>query len=311
MVYVRGYILFCFLLCISWQLQAKIKRDHLDEPLSKGGRVSEQTASHYNHQSTNHERKESGKGAEEDNRQNREFPSSSTKPHLSANRDKESNPQTPKCVVIDSPPSPIIVKKNKNQAEKIYEDIYYNAIRYYLLDDVLSSSFCVSSAMDMYLTNMDIIHDESIHEIYINIHAILSAISKFGASSVNADKQLLSSMTKNHIRYWEMLGPFPVSKLEIDGDPAFSKYEKIKSVQDNDPIGHYILRSPSNQTFYSELVPSGELTWQPIIPDAQENVRAVFVVLIHTLISCVLVECTILVGGLAKSRARIGNLSGI
>ena len=70
---------------------------------------------------------------------------------------------------------------------------------------------------------------------------------------------------------WEILGPMPVSKFEVDGDPSFLEYD-IRHTLYHD-ICSYIL-SMSSLTIpslkitpaivYSELSPSGSITWQPI-----------------------------------------------
>jgi hypothetical protein len=69
-------------------------------------------------------------------------------------------------------------------------------------------------------------------------------------------KSVKASSTLNR---WELLGPFPVSKLELDGDPTFDL--TTNSDRSNKDLGLRILGMPSNSKAYSELVRGGEVTW--------------------------------------------------
>ena len=70
---------------------------------------------------------------------------------------------------------------------------------------------------------------------------------------------------------WEILGPIQVSKFEVDGDPTFLEYARHPTLYND--VCSYIL-SMSSLTIpslkitpaivYSELSPSGSITWQPI-----------------------------------------------
>ena len=56
---------------------------------------------------------------------------------------------------------------------------------------------------------------------------------------------------------WDIIGPFPVGKLEVDGDPLFTAFND----HDERDIGSYILTLPRNITFYSELIQDSVLNW--------------------------------------------------
>lgn len=62
------------------------------------------------------------------------------------------------------------------------------------------------------------------------------------------------------ITRWDIIGPFPVGKLEIDGDPLFTAFSNH---HDHD-IGSYILTLPRNMTYYSELIQDNILSWHTI-----------------------------------------------
>lgn len=67
---------------------------------------------------------------------------------------------------------------------------------------------------------------------------------------------------------WELLGPFPVSKLEVDGDPTFSDNPTIPALD----AGKYILSLAANASFHSELVNGGVVTWKPVTAKRGTNV---------------------------------------
>ena len=63
------------------------------------------------------------------------------------------------------------------------------------------------------------------------------------------------------IPYYDFLGPFPVGKTEIDGDPAGG----FEAVSRMDPI-------PSDQTsMISEMVDGGHVRWKRFYPDRQSG----------------------------------------
>ena len=73
------------------------------------------------------------------------------------------------------------------------------------------------------------------------------------------------------LRSWEILGPLPAGKLEIDGDPTFSmiskhsnNYEFVNMSTGKKllNVGLHILALPNNVTVYSELIQSGKVTWR-------------------------------------------------
>jgi hypothetical protein len=57
---------------------------------------------------------------------------------------------------------------------------------------------------------------------------------------------------------WDVLGPLPVGKMELDADPTFQFWD-LKRHED---IAAYILSLPDNYSVTSELMPEGKLTWK-------------------------------------------------
>lgn len=72
---------------------------------------------------------------------------------------------------------------------------------------------------------------------------------------------------------WEILGPFPVSKLEVDADPTFAFGIHKETEID---VGRYIMSLPSNSTVYSEFVSGAKVTWNVVQarpPNGQVDIR--------------------------------------
>lgn len=67
---------------------------------------------------------------------------------------------------------------------------------------------------------------------------------------------MTSKVENNYFSDWEFLGPLPVGKLEVDGDPTFDSFPE------NLDIAEYVLTS--SQNIYSELVKDASVSWQTI-----------------------------------------------
>lgn len=98
------------------------------------------------------------------------------------------------------------------------------------------------------------------------LKAISYDIAKNYLSITNSDMSMPNS-DLGPLRNWEILGPLPVGKLEIDGDPTFSKHnsnyfmnKSMEKVPLN--VGLHILALPNNITVYSELMQTGKVTWR-------------------------------------------------
>ena len=64
-----------------------------------------------------------------------------------------------------------------------------------------------------------------------------------------------------YIPYYDFLGPFPVGKTEIDGDPA-GGFEAVSRIN----------ASPSGPTnMISEMVDGGQVRWKRFYPDRQSG----------------------------------------
>jgi hypothetical protein len=74
---------------------------------------------------------------------------------------------------------------------------------------------------------------------------------------------------KPALREWEVLGPFPVGKMEIDGDPAFQSETFSEAVD----MASYLLSMASTSSRYSELVSEGKVTWKKVSSGHNGQVR--------------------------------------
>ena len=69
-----------------------------------------------------------------------------------------------------------------------------------------------------------------------------------------------------YIPYYDFLGPFPVGKTEIDGDPA-GGFEAVSRINP----------SPSGPTsMISEMVDGGQVRWKRFYPDRQSGRVSVY-----------------------------------
>jgi hypothetical protein len=66
------------------------------------------------------------------------------------------------------------------------------------------------------------------------------------------------SDSKPVLRDWEIFGPFPVGKMEIDGDPTFQSL-KFHEFPD---FASYLLAMSPNTVRYSELMTEGKVVWK-------------------------------------------------
>jgi hypothetical protein len=65
---------------------------------------------------------------------------------------------------------------------------------------------------------------------------------------------------------WELLGPFPVSKLEVDGDPTFDGFTMTESASRSnfDPIHAILAMNSSSSKYSSELVAGSVVKWTAV-----------------------------------------------
>lgn len=70
------------------------------------------------------------------------------------------------------------------------------------------------------------------------------------------------------LRDWEILGPFPVGKMEVDGDPTFQSFK----YDDYEDFASYLLSMSSNAVRYSELLSEGKVSWRRLQSGASGQV---------------------------------------
>ena len=63
----------------------------------------------------------------------------------------------------------------------------------------------------------------------------------------------LDGKISDYVTQWHFLGPFPIGKIEVDGDPVES-FGGIQNVAKD--------RYKKNVKFFSEIVDNGEVSWQ-------------------------------------------------
>jgi hypothetical protein len=88
----------------------------------------------------------------------------------------------------------------------------------------------------------------------------LTQSQHFGTTlNIKAD---LPALDAPPLLYWEVLGPLPNGKLEIDGDPAFSQFSPFYNPKGMkfDSITH-ILSMSRDERVYSEIVEGGTVFW--------------------------------------------------
>ena len=92
----------------------------------------------------------------------------------------------------------------------------------------------------------------SLNSLSFNDIATLTKVdlqSQYSLSKLDANPKLSQ---------WEVLGPIPVSKLEIDADPTFNQYYSSKYKD----IIEYLLAMSSDTNIYSEHVENGFIRWK-------------------------------------------------
>ncbi len=106
------------------------------------------------------------------------------------------------------------------------------------------------------------------------LQSILHSLSKMtelrNKNDINYDSEIEYTITVQYdvptvdppqvLTRWDIIGPFPVGKLEIDGDPLFTAFNN----HNEHDIGSYILTLPRNITYYSELIQDNVLNWHTI-----------------------------------------------
>ena len=99
------------------------------------------------------------------------------------------------------------------------------------------------------------------------LRAMLYYISQSrNAISTSIPKYSAPTMEASSLLQWELLGPFPVGKLEVDGDPAFDFVSHEDETNDNRPLdpGQYILSLNSSIIAYTEFTSGATTTWSTI-----------------------------------------------
>ena len=77
------------------------------------------------------------------------------------------------------------------------------------------------------------------------------------------------------LRNWEVLGPLPVGKLEVDGDPTFMTYSNRRDVPPPPPssstrsvdIAKFLLSMDTAEHIHSETMTDGYVEWHPLTAD--------------------------------------------
>ena len=136
------------------------------------------------------------------------------------------------------------------------------AIMYYWKAQEYSSEDFFSLAYGCACSGLKLKEDDKI------LQSIAYDITKNYLTVLNSDFSMPNT-EYGALRSWEILGPLPAGKLEVDGDPTFSKFSKhdydfanksTEKILMN--VGLHILSLPSNLTVYSELMQNGKVTWR-------------------------------------------------
>ena len=106
-----------------------------------------------------------------------------------------------------------------------------------------------------------------------NEHAIPTVLYKYLNQSL---KSKAKGEGQVKLSKWEVLGPLPIGKLELDGDPTFSMLDRNTHDTSFDVAAHILgLKHSQGFPIYSEHVQSGLVSWQTIIPK-QRTVEVTF-----------------------------------
>ena len=102
------------------------------------------------------------------------------------------------------------------------------------------------------------------------MQSILYSLSRMRNLPVPLANDKVSTPAKSPpsaVKEWELLGPLPSGKLELDADPTFESYGP--NFEDpNYDIALYLLRMPSDSKVFSELVQGGVVSWQSKVAKA-------------------------------------------
>ena len=136
------------------------------------------------------------------------------------------------------------------------------AIMYYWKAQEYSSEDFFTLAYGCACSGLKLKEDDKI------LQSIAYDITKNYITVINSDFSMPNSEF-GPLRSWEILGPLPIGKLEVDGDPTFSTFSKNDYDFANKSteklllnVGLNILSLPNNITVYSELIQSGKVTWR-------------------------------------------------
>ena len=80
------------------------------------------------------------------------------------------------------------------------------------------------------------------------------------AASICTNGVCSPGSVQQHIKEWDFLGPFPIGKNELDGDPT-EFYGGI------DFLHREYSSNGKNQAFWTELVKNGQIGWNKINSD--------------------------------------------
>lgn len=101
------------------------------------------------------------------------------------------------------------------------------------------------------------------------LKAIASDIAK-NYVSISNNEISIPNTDAGTLKNWQILGPLPVGKLELDGDPTFTLLSKSSNNYNKSSerllmnAGLHILALPNNLTVYSELMQGGKVNWRKV-----------------------------------------------
>jgi hypothetical protein len=137
-----------------------------------------------------------------------------------------------------------------------------SSYRYYWGNSLHDSKQCLMEALQLSKA-LKASHERAMmNALAANLKLTSADMSERGYDDIKIDHPDYRSP---HLYYYEFLGPFPVGKLEIDGDPSFA----VGLSADEDPILS-LLQADIDRMYYSELTFNAELRWSPIQVDGSQ-----------------------------------------
>ena len=155
-----------------------------------------------------------------------------------------------------------LISLASRKCNSVNDQVKY-AIYAYWKHDYINAYICARDISNVKSVKVNGVIQSILHNIF-NMGYLSSLSFTDMAKRMNKDLKSEYSLsrldTKPKLSQWEVLGPIPVSKLEIDADPTFNEYHTSKYSD----IIEYILAMPTESKICSEHASHGLISWKTI-----------------------------------------------